>query len=110
MSSHKRKPSSERTPDESSTKHKRRKRFNDDDDDEDAVENRDVDVVPPLRSSQNLWAPATVGKDTAVKPTGKDRKFAEGENTTEQPPLYLELECLPSSPIETLVITGWFFF
>ena len=56
-------------------KTERRKRFHDDDGDSGG---RD-DVLPPLRSSQNLWASAVVGKDPSLTPSEKDKKFAEGK-------------------------------
>ena len=57
---------------------KRRKYFNDHDDD--SSSNKGVDVIPPLRSSQNLWVAATVGKDPSIVATDRDKRFAEGNN------------------------------
>ena len=44
---------------------------------------QEEDVLPPLRSSQNLWASAVVGKDTSLAASEKDKKFAEGERERE---------------------------
>ena len=51
------------------------KRFNEGDGESDGR----VDVLPPLRSSQNLWASAVVGKDPSLTNSEKDKKFAEGK-------------------------------
>ena len=74
MSGLKRRTSPDRRTDSASSKRKRLL-----DDDLPAGE-REEEVVPPLRSSQNLWAAATVGKDQAISPTHKDKQFAEGIN------------------------------
>ena len=59
--------------------YEKRRKYLDDDDDEDSS-NKGVDVIPPLRSSQNLWVAATVGKDPSIVATDRDKRFAEGSN------------------------------
>ena len=39
-----------------------------------------VEIIPPLQSSRNLWASATVGKEPSLLASKKEKIFAEGKH------------------------------
>ena len=41
--------------------------------------NNAVEIIPPLRSSRNLWVSAIVGKEPSLTASKKEKIFAEGK-------------------------------
>ena len=56
---------------------KKRRRINNDG--SSSSSNNNVDILPPMRLSENIWVAAIVGKDTSIVATERDKRFAEGK-------------------------------
>ena len=47
-----------------------------------------VEVFPPLRLSQNIWAAAATGNDQTLMASEKEKQFAEGNRSEEFSPSF----------------------
>ena len=79
MSDRKRRNSADRSAELSYVK--KRRRFNEDS--SSSSSNKSVDIIPPLRLSQNIWVALAVGIDPSIVATDRDKRFAEGRKLSE---------------------------